>query len=223
MSARTHARLLHSLNPHGSFEGRSSRLYDVVARRFLRGLYRRIAEDIVIAAPMGGAVLDVGTGPGVLLAEIARDRPDLRVTGIDLSADMVAAAERNISEFGGRVTARVGDVTDLPFADGTFDLIVTSFSLHHWDDVAAAVPELARVLRPGGRLYVYDFKRAPFEVLEAAARERGTFAGRPVQHTVIRTGQLHLRRCVRHVMSTDDETSPPPARAQDAKVRHTPR
>jgi ubiquinone/menaquinone biosynthesis C-methylase UbiE len=204
MSTHSHASLLHSVNPHRSFEGWSSRLYDVMARRFLRGLYRRIAEDIAIAAPTGGAVLDVGTGPGVLLAEIARDRPDLQVTGVDLSADMVTAAERNISEFAGRACARVGDVTHLPFADDTFDLIVTSFSLHHWDDVEAAVPELARVLRSAGRLYVYEFQRAPFEVLDAAARERGAFAGRPAQHTVIRTGQLHPRRCVRHVMSADD-------------------
>ncbi|MGH3320236.1 MAG: methyltransferase domain-containing protein [Streptosporangiaceae bacterium] len=130
MGRRTHARL-HSVNPHGSFEGRSSRRYDVMARRFLRGLYRRIAEDIVIAAPMDGAVLDVGTGPGVLLAEIARGRPDLRVTGIDLSADMVAAAGRNISEFGERVSARVGDVADLPFADDAAAPLLLGERRHH--------------------------------------------------------------------------------------------
>lgn len=204
MSARTHAHLLHGVNLHGSFEGRSSRVYNVMARRFLRGLYRRIAEDIALAAPADGDVLDVGTGPGVLLAEIARARPDLRVIGIDPSPEMIAAAERNLSEFGGRASALVGDVTDPPFGDSAFDLIVTSFSLHHWDDVEAAVPELDRLLRPGGRAYVYDFQRAPFEVLDAAALERGAFAGRPVQHMVIRTGQPHVRRCVRHVMSADD-------------------
>lgn len=204
MSTHTRARLPHALNPHRSFQGRSSRLYDVLARRFLHGLYRRISEDIVIAAPPDGAVLDVGTGPGHLLAELARDRPDLRVTGVDMSADMVAVAERNIQAFAGRVSACVGDVTNLPFADDTFDVIVTSLSLHHWDDVDTAVSELSRVLRPGGRLYVYDFDRAPFEALDLAAREKGQFAERPVQHTVIRTGQLHPRRCARHVMSADD-------------------
>jgi ubiquinone/menaquinone biosynthesis C-methylase UbiE len=197
------ARLLRSLHPCGSFEGRSGRLYDVMARRFLRGLYRRIAEDLAIAAPVNGQVLDVGTGPGLLLAELAHARPDLRVTGIDLSADMVAAAERNISEFGERASARVGDAADLPFGDTTFDLIVTTFSLHHWADVESAVPELARVLRPGGQLYVYDFQRAPFELLDTAARERGLFAGRQAQHTVIRTGQSHIRHCTRHVIYAD--------------------
>jgi len=169
-----------------------------MARRLLRGVYRRIAEDIALAAPEHGAVLDIGTGPGVLLGEIARERADLRVTGVDLSVDMIAAAERNIRGFEGRVHARVANVTELPFADDAFDLIVTTFSLHHWDDVDAAVAELARVLRPGGGIYVYDFGRAPFDRLDDGARERGL---RPGQHTVIRTGQpLHLRFCNRHVL-----------------------
>jgi ubiquinone/menaquinone biosynthesis C-methylase UbiE len=207
MSTGSHSHLRRAVNLHGSFEGRSSRLYDVLARRVLRGLYRRIAADIALAAPLDGTVLDVGTGPGVLLAEIARARPDLHVTGIDLSEDMVAAAGRNTREFAGRVRVQAGDVTGLPFADGTFDLIVTSFSLHHWDDIDAAVPELARVLRPGGRLYVYDFRRAPFEILDTAAGRKGLLAGEPVQHTVIRTGQLPpLRHCVRHVLSTETIT-----------------
>jgi ubiquinone/menaquinone biosynthesis C-methylase UbiE len=183
------------------FEGRASRVYDVVARRLLRGLYCRIADDLVEAAPEGADVLDVGTGPGVLLMELARRRPDLRLTGVDLSADMVAAALRNLRDFGERVSARVGDVVDLPFADDSFDVVVTSFSMHHWDDPAGAVPELARVLRPGGRLYVYDFGHAPFDVLAGTARERGVLGGRPLRPTVIRTGVPVLSRCVRQVMT----------------------
>lgn len=198
---RRHGLLRHAGHRHGSFEGRSGRRYDLLARRLLRGLYRRIAEDIAMAAPAGGAVLDVGTGPGVLLAEIARARADLQVTGVDPSRDMVAAATRNISEFGERARARIGEAGDLPFADGSFDLIVTSFSMHHWDDVAAAVPELARVLRPSGSLLVYDFQRAPFDTLDAAAAERQLLTGQPVRHTVIRTGRPHIRHCARHVLS----------------------
>jgi ubiquinone/menaquinone biosynthesis C-methylase UbiE len=64
----------------------------------------------------------------------------------------------------------VGDVTRLPFGDASFDLIVSSLSLHHWDDPGAARPELARVLRPGGRIVIYDFGFAPFDKLAEAAR-----------------------------------------------------
>jgi ubiquinone/menaquinone biosynthesis C-methylase UbiE len=187
-------------NLPGAFEGRGSRTYDIVARRLLRRLYGRIAEDIADAAPYTGAVLDVGTGPGVLLVEIARRRSDLQLTGVDLSADMVAAVERNVADFGRRASARVGDVTDLPFADDSFDLIVSSFSAHHWDHPEAAVPELARVLRPGGRLYLYDFRFAPFETIARTARDQSLFTGRPVQYGSIRTGVRLLPRCIRQVM-----------------------
>lgn len=183
------------------FQGRSSRVYDVVARRVLRGLYRRLAADVAAAAPGGGAVLDVGTGPGVLLVELARRRPDLRLTGVDLSADMITAARRNLAPFGDRAGVHVGDVTSLPFPDRSFDLIVSSLSLHHWDDPPAAAPELARVLRPGGRVFIYDFPFAPFDKLADAARERSLLNGRPPARTPIRTG-IPFLRFVRYVMSS---------------------
>ena len=183
------------------FHGRSSRMYDLVSRRVFRGMYRRLAADVAAVAPDGGAVLDVGTGPGVLLVELAARRPDLRLTGVDLSADMIAAATRNLHPFGERASARVGDVTSLPFPDRSFDLIVSSLSLHHWDHPEAAVPELARILRPGGRVYIYDFPFAPFDKLTDAARTRSVLNGRSPQRSPIRTGVLFLR-CVRYVMSS---------------------
>lgn len=182
------------------FAGHSTRVYDLMARLLLRGFYRRIAEDVADAAPDGGAVLDVGTGPGVLLTEIARRRGDVRLTGIDLSDDMVARALNNVAGLGERVTAHVADVARLPFPDDAFDLVVTSLSLHHWEDVEGAVVELARILRPGGRLYVYDFPAAPFGDVVATADARGLFTGGAPRRTTIRTGVLHPRHCVRHVM-----------------------
>src|SRR5437660_11801540 len=109
--------LIHARRRNASkiFQGRSSRIYDFASRRVLRGMYRRLAADVAAVAPDGGAVLDVGTGPGVLLVELAARRPDLRLTGVDLSADMIAAAMRNLQPFGERASARVGDVTNLPF------------------------------------------------------------------------------------------------------------
>jgi ubiquinone/menaquinone biosynthesis C-methylase UbiE len=183
------------------FQGRSSRIYDLVSRRVLRGMYRRLAADVAGVAPDGGAVLDVGTGPGVLLVELAARRPDLRLTGIDLSADMIAAATRNLHPFAERASARVGDVTRLPFPDRSFDLIVSSLSLHHWDHPEAAVPELARVLRPGGRVHIYDFPFAPFDKLADTAQTRAVLNARSPERTPIRTGVLFLR-CVRYVMSS---------------------
>jgi ubiquinone/menaquinone biosynthesis C-methylase UbiE len=136
----------------------------------------------------------------VLLVELGAARPDLRLTGVDLSGDMIASARRNLAALGERATVEVGDVTSLPFADDSFDLIVSSLSLHHWDDPRAAVPELARVLRPGGRVYVYDFPFAPFELLADAARDLSVLNGQTPQRTPIRTGVAFLR-CVRYAMA----------------------
>lgn len=182
------------------FRGRASRVYELGARGLVRGSYRRFAREIAEAAPEGGAVLDAGTGPGLLLVELARRRPDLRVTGIDLSADMVAAARRNLARFGERATASTGDVTDLPFPDGSFDLIVSSFSLHHWDHPEAAAPELARVLRPGGQLRVYDFRSAPFDELAAAAAGSHGFAGQSPRRSQTRTAPPLFFRVTRFVL-----------------------
>ena len=132
----------HHRNLPGAFAGRSSRVYDVVARRLLRGVYRRLATDVASSTPHGATVLDVGTGPGVLLAELAKHRPDVVLIGVDLSADMVAAAARNLAPFGGQASVEQGDVAELPFADGSVDVVVSSLSLHHWDRPAEAIREL---------------------------------------------------------------------------------
>jgi ubiquinone/menaquinone biosynthesis C-methylase UbiE len=185
-----------------AFRGRASRFYDLVTGTLLRRLYRRLAQDIADVAPDGATVLDIGTGPGVLLVELARLRPDLRLTGLDLSPDMVAAASRRLAPYGTMATVQVGDVTALPFADHSFDLIVSSLSLHHWDDPEAAVPQLARVLRPGGSLRIYDFRFAPFERITAAARAGSVLTRQSPQRTTIRTGIPLFPRCVRFVMSS---------------------
>lgn len=120
-------------------------------------------------------MLDVGTGPGRLPAEILRQRPDLRVIAVDPAADMVDLARERLAPFGDRGSALVGDAAHLPVPDGDVDLVVSTLSVHHWDDLAAAGPELDRVLRPGGEIRVYDLRSSPFTELA------GAVPGRPVQ------------------------------------------
>lgn len=196
---------------HGAFEGRHGRLYDVIARRLMRGFYRRVAADLVATTPPDARVLDLGTGPGVLLRELARQRPDLTLTGIDPAAAMVAAAERNVgATTTGRTCASVhkADVAELPFADDSFDVVTSSLSLHHWPDVPAAAAEIARVLRPTGRLCIYDVRSAPFSPLTEAATATSRFTG-PARLDRFRTRLPLLPRCLRYELAAADATPPP--------------
>lgn len=180
MLARLHRRFFWRGHGHDlTIDGAHSRLYARLARWPFRGMYRRIAAEVGAAAPRGATVLDVGTGPGQLLVELGRRRPDLRITGIDLSPDMVALAGDNVRRagLGDRVTIRAADVADLPFEDGSFDLVVSTLSMHHWAAVAPAVAELARVLRPGGAAWIYDLRSVPGDVLDDAVR--AAFGGPP--------------------------------------------
>jgi SAM-dependent methyltransferase len=90
-------------------------------------------------------VLEVGCGPGELAARI-KDELGADVVAVDISPRMVELAR------GRGVDARVGDVADLPFAAGEFDCAVAAWMLYHVPDVDRALAELARVLRPSGRL-----------------------------------------------------------------------
>ena len=104
----------------------------------------RAFAKLIDALPQGARVLDAGCGQGKTLAELARYRPDLELFGID------AAPAGEAQGF----TLMSGDVTDLPFPDGHFHLVYTRHVIEHVPDNLGMVKELARVLRPGGRLYL---------------------------------------------------------------------
>jgi ubiquinone/menaquinone biosynthesis C-methylase UbiE len=162
--------------------------YDRHAATVFRGIYRRVAADVAAAAPPGGAVLDAGCGSGRLAVAIARQRPDLRVHGVDLERGMVDVATRHAerANLTDRVTFTVADLADLPLPDDSIDLIVSTASLHHWADVRPVLASLDRVLRPDGRLWIYDLRLVPAGHVRAAAAD----LGRRVERTLVRTGWL---------------------------------
>lgn len=132
------------------------RPYDLlVGGVLMRGTYQRIAEHLTTGIVSGGRVLDVGTGPGRLVEAISRRRDDLQVIGIDPSSDMITRARRRTRTLP-NVQVRMASAEDLPLEDESVDAVVSSLSSHHWADRVVALDEQARVLRPGGRLWLVD-------------------------------------------------------------------
>jgi len=157
---RSHART-HEHRNRMVLVGQHAAWYDRLTTVALRPLYRAAAGHVLAALPSGGRVLDVGTGPGQLLVELGSRRDDVALAGIDPSADMVGHATKRIEAagFSGRTELHVAATEDLPFADESFDAVVSTLSSHHWSDPAAAIAEQARVLRPGGQLWIFDLRK----------------------------------------------------------------
>ena len=180
---------LRQFNRHDSlFYGWGSHIYDVLMVRLGRGLYQRVIGDI---APVlsEGKVLDAGTGPGTLAREIARRQPRLQVYGIDLSEDMIrlARAHAKREQLEKRVHFDTGNVAQLPYPDHSFDLVVSTISMHHWYELEQPLRELYRVLRPGGRLWIYDFRLVKVQTVEKALANT-PFVETSLEHTLVRTG-----------------------------------
>ena len=106
----------------------------------------------------GDSILDLGCGVGLdLMIAAERTGPDGRVTGIDMSENMVARARANVARHGfANIEVEQGTIEALPFADGTFDWVVSNCVINLSMDKPAAFAELHRVLKPGGQMLISD-------------------------------------------------------------------
>jgi arsenite methyltransferase len=109
-----------------------------------------------LALQAGERVLDVGTGPGLLAASMADAvGPSGRVCGVDISENVLAIARQRTASHP-TIELRVADAARLPYPDGTFDVGVSTQVYEYVREVEAALQELSRVLRPGGRALIVD-------------------------------------------------------------------
>jgi demethylmenaquinone methyltransferase/2-methoxy-6-polyprenyl-1,4-benzoquinol methylase len=114
-------------------------------------------------------ILDVATGTGDLAIEICKIDP-VEVYGVDISAEMLAVANRKINAKRLHMTIqlREGDSENLPFEDNFFDAVTVAFGVRNFENLSKGLAEMHRVLRPGGRLVVLEFskpRRFPFKQL----------------------------------------------------------
>jgi SAM-dependent methyltransferase len=123
-------------------------------------------------------VLEVGVGLGTDFVNFVRAGAE--ATGVDLTEASVAAVGERLALEGLEADLRVADAESLPFADGEFDLVYSWGVIHHSPDTAAAVREIHRVLRPGGRARVMIYKHRSLVGAMLWLRY-GLLAGRPLR------------------------------------------
>lgn len=133
-------------------------LYDPV--QWLMGGERARAELIAQAGlEAGQRVLDLGCGTGDLVVAVGRAHPDVDVVGLDPDPKALARARAKVDRAGLSLALDEGFADALPYPDGSFDRVFSSFMFHHLptDVKRGALDEVRRVLQPGGSLHLLDF------------------------------------------------------------------
>ena len=131
--------------------------------RWGRALYAAVASGADLA---GADVLEVGCGRGGGAAFVMESLGPRSVTGVDLATTAIRRCRARYGRPG--LTFRVGDAERLPFPDGRFDVVISVESTHCYPDVPRFLAEARRVLRPGGRLLLADFRPAETAVAAVA-------------------------------------------------------
>lgn len=134
--------------------------YDRANQVLSLGIHHRWRKRLVRAAQTGPGmrVLDCATGTGDLAFEFQKTVGDTgQVQGLDFSPQMIALAEAKAREKKLPVQFMLGDVLSLPFPDNTFDVASIAFGIRNVDNPIAGLAEMARVVRPGGRVAVLEF------------------------------------------------------------------
>jgi predicted O-methyltransferase YrrM len=125
---------------------------------YLKGFLKEL-----MAQNRKGKYLEIGPGPGFQTAIIAEKNPESEITAVELSADMIHIATKYITEKGlsNKVQFVEGSVEDESLIQklGKFDLIYTTFSMHHWKNPVTSIRILYNALRDDGLLFIYDFER----------------------------------------------------------------
>jgi ubiquinone/menaquinone biosynthesis C-methylase UbiE len=132
-------------------------IYEKATGMVVETYYVPLAEKIVLTLE-AGRVLDLGTGPGHLPIEIVKRSPSIWVDGIDLSRTLIHRARSNASRAGvaERLHFEVGNASRLRFPDQSYDMVISTGMLHALRDPVQVLRECNRVLRPGGKAWIFD-------------------------------------------------------------------
>jgi len=137
--------------------------YSEVMKKQLGREYLRFADNVVkkVNPAENSIVLEIGPGPGWAGIYLLKKRKDLKLIGLDASHDMIRAASKNALKEGfPEIVFIQGSAENMSeINDGTFDLVISRDSLHHWEEPERVFKEIKRILKPAGKLYIHDSRR----------------------------------------------------------------
>ncbi|MBE8539810.1 methyltransferase domain-containing protein [Geoglobus acetivorans] len=140
------------------FEGEGAGRYDRAVSKLSSLLYWHAIRDLKKLG-VNGRYLEAGCGPGILAVRVAREL-GVEVVAFDLSVSMVEIARKRARDAGVNVRFMVGDVENDYF--GEFDVVYSTFSLHHWNNPEKGLKNLWRMVKSGGVLYILDARKERF-------------------------------------------------------------
>jgi ubiquinone/menaquinone biosynthesis C-methylase UbiE len=155
---------------------------DARLRRFGYDSSAGIAFVLTQSLPLDGSVLEIGTGKGRFLVELAKQA--LAVTTVDISPEEQQFARLNARHAGveDKIQFVLQDATRLPWPDRTFDAVVTMNAMHHIPQFQPVLEEMLRVVKPGGKIVLADFSPHGFQIMNRAHRAEGKTHPHEVYH-----------------------------------------
>lgn len=145
-------------------------LYDPVLKWTMRESVFKNQLIMQFQVDPGQQILDLGCGTGTLAILLKQTYPTAEVTGLDIDPKVIEIAEEKALNLGMNVTFNQGIAFELPYADHSFDRVVTSLMLHHLtlENKRRTLQEIFRVLKPEGELHVADWGKAQNGLMRAA-------------------------------------------------------
>ncbi|MGD8387399.1 MAG: class I SAM-dependent methyltransferase [Desulfobacteraceae bacterium] len=170
-------------------------LYEKASLRVRDTYYAPMAAEIA-SHLKDGRILDLGTGPGFLPIEIARKSSRIRIDGIDLTPSLIKMAQNHASEAGveQRVNFEVGNASRLRWPDNTFDMVISTGMLHTLKAPVRVLRECRRVLKPGGRAWVFDPARVSSHIDKRKWKASFTFMERILYALFLLYARIHPGR-----------------------------
>lgn len=171
-------------NPNSEVLANHQRLEEREAylRRFGYDAKAGVAFVLSQALPLSGSVLEIGTGKGRFLVELARHANSVTTLDISVEEQHFALLNALYGNVASKITFVLQDAAQLPWPDHSFDAAVTMNAMHHIAHFRQVLEEMLRVVKPGGKLVLSDFTPRGFQIIARAQRAEGKTHPREVHH-----------------------------------------